>query len=486
MRNRLVEDSILILATNGITYLTTLVSNRLVSSSYSLEDFGTRAQFLSVVTIILSVISLGLANCPSYFIPLAEGKNSAEKISRNLYFVAIVVLAPFIFILPLLFDNVVLYFNNPKLVDYKPLLWIMVAEQFLYSFYSGIQIAKHNAIKNALLNLLRAILSVACTYIICLNGLPILYIVLSSATIDFAFCFFSVWDSTHPLLHIGRWLDARLIRNMLGYCIPLGVSAITASLCTQIDKLFVGGLYSETEYALYSNMCTELPLAALSGAFIAIISPYVVKMVNSGNQQEAIKLWGYVIILVAIILFPVISVLIVYSKQAVFILFSEKYVVGYKLFCVFSLMEIFRITYFGLILKAYGRSWVILLCSALTMILDVLLNTFSYFILDAGLLGFAVSTFCSTLIIQLLQLVMSSRISGVRFCKIFPWKELGKVALINLAFALFFSMLSNSLKLEYSDILSVMCIAVVWVVGYVILNLKKVSRLYLLIRDTKI
>ena len=486
MRNRLVEDSILILATNGITYFTTLVSNRLVSSCYSFGDFGTRAQFLSVVSIVLSVISIGLANCPSYFIPLAEGKDSAEKISRNLYFVAIVVLAPFVFILPVMFDNVIKYFNNPKLVDYKLLLWIMVAEQFLYSFYSGIQIAKHKAIKNALLNLLRAILSVTCTYVICSQGLPILYNVLGSAVLDFGFCVFSVWDSTHPLMHIGRWLDVRLIRNMLGYCLPLGVSSVTASLCTQIDKLFVGGLYSETEYALYANLCTELPLAAVSGAFIAIISPYVVKMVNLGKQQEAIKLWGYVIVLVAIILFPVISILIVYSKQAVLILFSEKYVIGYKLFCVFSLMEVFRITYFGLILKAYGKSWIILSCSALTLILDVLLNTLSYFVFQAGLLGFAISTFCSTLIIQLLQLVMSSRISGVGFCQIFPWVELMRVSLINLAFALGFSMLSSSLNWDYYDILPVSCIVAVWIVGYVILNIKKISRLYFIIRDTKI
>ena len=149
-------------------------------------------------------------------------------------------------------------------------------------------------------------------------------------------------------------------------------------------------------------------------------------------------------------------------------------------------MEVFRITYFGLILKAYGKSWIILSCSALTLILDVLLNTLSYFVFQAGLLGFAISTFCSTLIIQLLQLVMSSRISGVGFCQIFPWVELMRVSLINLAFALGFSMLSSSLNLDYYDILPVSCIVAVWIVGYVILNLKKISRLYFIIRDTKI
>lgn len=489
MRNRLIEDSILILATNGMTYLTTLISNRLISSHFSLNDFGTRAQFLSIVTIVLSIISLGLANCPSYFIPLAgdsRERNNPEKICRNLYFIAILILAPLAIISPWLFDYAVIYFKNPELTKYKILMWIMVSEQFLYSFYSGIQIAKHKAIKNAILNLFRAVCSVACTFMLCSNGFSILYVVIGAIIIDLLFCVFSVVDSVRPLQHIDRWIDGRLIRKMLGYSIPLGISSITASMCAQIDKLFVGRLYSEAEYALYSNMCTELPLAAVSGAFIAIISPYVVKMVNCGKQQDAIRLWGLVIELVAIVLFPIISILTVYSRQIVFILFSEKYVIGYDLFCVFSLMEIFRITYFGLILKAYGKSWVILFCSALTLVLDVILNAISYFVLDAGLLGFAVSTFCSTFIIQLLQLVMSSRISGVCFHSIFPWLGLLKIGLLNLFIAFLFVMVNKTIDLEYADILPMICAILVWFVVYAVLVLRKVLRLYLAIRDTKI
>ena len=80
-KNRLVKDSFLILITNCITYIATMVNTRIISGSFSLTDYGYRAQVISIVTIMVSVFSLGFANAPNFFIPLSneKEKNAAEK-----------------------------------------------------------------------------------------------------------------------------------------------------------------------------------------------------------------------------------------------------------------------------------------------------------------------------------------------------------------------------------------------------------------------
>lgn len=489
MKNRLVKDSFLILLTNAMTYLSTMANTRIVSATFSLTDYGYRAQVISIVAILVSIFSLGLSNCPNYFIPLSDAneKNAAEKIVRNLYLSAAVVSLFMAFITFVFFGLIVDYYKSPMLENYKIIIVIMVAEQIFYSFYSGIQISQHRAIRATITNFIRSIVTVVVTAVICLTIKTIFAVIVSTLIVDISFCIFTLIDSSHPRLRIGRWFDLSLISAMAKYCIPLGVSTITAGLCAQIDKLFVVRFYTPEDLAVYSNMCTELPLAAISGAFIAVISPYIVKFVNSNNTEKAIYLWGRVIEFVSYILFLIIAGLFTFSKQAVYILYSDKYVEGYILFQIFILVEISRITYFGLILRSYGKSLLILLCSALTMVLDIILNSISYYVFDAGLIGFAVATMISTFTIQVLQLLLSSRISNVPFGKIFPWVALLKSAMINIAFSVVFFLIARLLGIEDSlHIITYIPLGVAWIMLYLMVVRKKMVSLYKEIRSIEV
>lgn len=489
MKNRLVKDSFLILLTNAVTYLATMANTRIVSGCFSLTEYGYRAQVLSVVAICVAIFSLGFANCPNYFIPIAEshGKNDAIKIVRNLYLVTLFICLFMSLIIFLNYSYIIGYFKNVELSSYKFIIIIMATEQIFYSFFSGIQIAQHHAIRATVTNLIRAVATIIVTFIICNINPNIYLIILCTLVVDSAFCVFTILYSAKPLIKIGKWFDLKLIKSMAVYCIPLGISSITSGLCAQIDKLFVARFYTPDDLAVYSNMCTELPLAAISGAFIAVISPYIVMFIEKKNPKKAIELWGYVIDFVSIILFSVIAGLFTFSRQAIIILYSEKYVLGYELFQVFILVEIARITYFGLLLRSYGKSMLILLCSALALLLDFILNCFSYYVLHIGLIGFALATMISTFIIQILQLVLSCRIAKVSFSSIFPWKKLGLNAFVNTIFIVVFTLVTDLLGLkESNNILYFIPLFIAWVGLYYLIMRKRLAALYSKIRSVEL
>lgn len=489
MKNRLVKDSFLILLTNGMTYLANIVNTRLISSSFSLVDYGYRAQVLSIVAILVSIFSFGLSNCPNYFIPLAneKEKNITEKIVRNLYFIAGIICILMACIVLASFNGIVNYYKSDILYSYEIIIILMVAEQIFYSFYNGIQISTHRAIRATKTNFIRAITTVIITAIICYLSKSIYNVVFSTLIVDILFCCFTIIDSSHPKLRIDKCLDKKLIKEMLRYCVPLGISSITAGLCAQIDKLFIARLYPPEDLALYTNMCTELPLAAISGAFIAVISPYVVKLINKNKVSQAVELWDLVIELVAIILFTIIAGLFTFSKQAVFILYSEKYIQGYLLFRIFILVEITRITYFGLILRSYGKSLLILLCSASTLVLDIMLNCISYYVFNAGLIGFAIATMISTFSIQIIQLLMSCKVAKISFRDIFPWKQLGKIGLLNVCFSFVFGIIASLLRIQDStNIILFVPLGVIWILIYYVAVKNRFTMLYRKIKDIQL
>ena len=489
MKNRLVKDSVLILLTNVITYIATIINTRVISSTYTLEHYGYRAQVLSIVAIFVSIFSLGLSNCPNYFIPLAaQGeKYINEKIIRNLYLTAMAVVLGMVLIALIGFDGIVRYYNNDVLYHYKIIIILMVAEQIFYSFYSGIQISQHRAICATITNLVRSILTVIVTIIICSKDGSIYNVVLFTLMVDCVFCIYTFIDSTHPHLKIGKWIDLNLIKEMVKYSVPLGISNVTSGLCTQIDKLFVVRFFSSEDLAVYTNMCTELPLAAVSGAFIAVISPYVVKLISNNKVKQAIELWDYVIELVAIILITIIAGLFTYSYQAVYILYSEKYLEGILLFRIFLLVEITRITYFGLILRSFGKNILILFCSVLTLVMNVILNSIAYYVFHGGLIGFAVATMSSTYIVQILQLKMSCKVAQIRLLEIFPWKRLGCIFAVNLGFIIVFSYLTKYIGLADSlNILKVAPLVLGWAVTYILIMSRRLRTLYNKIRDMKL
>lgn len=481
MKNKLIKDSFFILLANGLTFITSIIVTKIITVSFSLTDFGLRAQILTIVAVFNSFLSLGLSNAANYFIPLTDNKDGKEwiKVLRNIYIITVPICLLVVVLVLFFSSDIAVYFRNPELDDYRLFIAIMVCEQIVYSLYAGSQIAQHKAIKSTLTNLLRSTFKVLVVGTLCFLQSSIRAVILGSICVDVVFCIFTVADATVFYKRINGWFDIILITDIIKYCMPLGVSLLTGRLCAQINKVFISRLLSLKDLAVYTNMSTELPLAAISGAFIAVITPYVVKLISRGKVVEAVRLWGYIIELVSIVLFPIITLLIVFSKQIITILYSSEYVIGADIFKIFAVLELNRITFFGLILRSYGKSKLILLCSFCTLIINVFLNYIFYFVFDLGMQGFALATLISTLSIQALQLQMSCWLTGIQFTQIFPWRKLVDCGFVNFGFGalvIVISMLFGFYDTFEFD--KMLILIILWAVLYIFIEKERFRVIY--------
>ena len=481
MKNKLFKDSFLILFANGLTFLTSIIITKIISTNFSLTDYGFRAQIITIVAVFNSFFSLGLSNAANYFIPLTDNSDGKAWliVLRNIYIIAAPICILVSLIAIIFGEQIAKYFHNPGLIEYRLLIAILACEQIVYTLYHGAQIAQHKALRSTVTNLGRSVLTVFVVTGLCFLHRSIRDIIVGTACVDAIFCAYSITDATRWFTRIGEWFQTEQIKKILQYCIPLGVSTITGTLCAQIDKLFVSKLLTLDDLAIYTNMCTELPLAAISGAFIAVITPYIVKLIGKNEINKAVDLWGEFIELVAIILFPIITALFVFSQQAIVLLYSEKYLVGIHLFRMFAILEISRITYFGMMLRSYGKSMLIFMCSALTLVVNVFLNVIFYFVFGMGMYGFALATVLSTFSIQFLQLKMSSKITGIAFRYIFPWKRLAICAVLNVGFGIGAMIVAKIIGIyNQNSFMPILVIGIVWAAGYFTVEFKRAKKIY--------
>jgi len=166
---------------------------------------------------------------------------------------------------------------------------------------------------------------------------------------------------------------------------------------------------------------------------------------------------------------------IVFAPQVITVLYSEKYLPGVSVFCVFNLVLLLRTTYFGMILNSMGKTKFIMYSSIASLGLNVALNYLCYQLL--GFVGPAIATFFSIALVGLAQLYASAKSVHVFFAEIMPWKPLGLITLVNIGAGTVAACILQWFRIGTTtkDILIVIGIGLVWMGLYNTLMLKTIN-----------
>lgn len=263
-----------------------------------------------------------------------------------------------------------------------------------------------------------------------------------------------------------------MIKTILVFSLPIGLASVVGTINTEIDKLLIGYLMDTEQMSIYTNAAKELPLTIVASSITAVLLPRLTKMVKRQRIKEAVELWGYAIEIAFIVITVIVFGLITYADEVMTVLYSKKYLPGVGVFRIYTLNLLLRVTYFGIILNAYGETKKILYCSIFSLILNAILNPVFYQLF--GMIGPAIATFISVLLILLLQLKMTSSITNISFSKIFPWKSAGSVLLINTFLSIAFFSIKRVIHLELytGEIIESILLGTTWVALYLIIMRK--------------
>ncbi|HIW74041.1 MAG TPA: oligosaccharide flippase family protein [Firmicutes bacterium] len=478
MKNAVGRDAVKLTAAKMITLAITMVNSMLLSRFRTLEEYGTYSQILMVIQLAVSLFMLGLPNSINYFVAKEEEEDKRRHFLSNYYTLNTLLCIVMGVALLLLTPCFEMYFKNGYLRSF--------AYVFLVYPWSRVIMS---SIENLLVVYQRTHLLIGFTIFHSLSNVAV---ILLAIWLQWNFRFYMVvFIASEAVLTLAVYgiarfvagglsfsFDGRLLRQVLAFSIPIGLASVMGTLQIETDKLLIGYFFSTEELAIYTNASKELPLSFFASALTAVLLPKLTVQLKNGNRAQAVRLWGNAtVVSYAVICFFAIG-LFTYAPEAISLLYSDKYLPGVSVFRVYALLLLLRCTYFGMLLNASGKTKPILYSSVISLILNVILNFCFYWLF--GFIGPAIATVCVTMCTALFQLIVTSREVAVPLRRLFPWKALAGITVLNVLFGAAFYFIKQWVPLQQlmGEILESIALGCVWGIGYGALMFRYVRKEY--------
>lgn len=467
------KEASLLTLSKTVSLLITIVTAMLLSRFRSLEEYGTFSQLALVLNLLITLCLLGIPNAINYFLPRVDNEWEKQDFLNTFFTLNTILSVVAGIVMVASMPILVRYFKNHRLYEFYYFAIIMPWAKITIQERGNLLIASRK--------------TKTLTIYMFLNSLCLLGIILFTQIIHQNFQFYMrlyvvvemvfallVYWEVHKLSGKFRFhINKELCRQILVFSVPIGLSDMVSTITREVDKLMIGGFLDIESLAIYTNAAREIPLTVISTSVIAVLMPKLSKMVKDKKIEEAVDMWKNTISLTYIFMCFGVAVLITFAPQVMTILYSPKYLPGTGVFRIYSLILLWRTTYFGTMLSLHGETKKILLCSISSMLLNIALNYVLFKIL--GFTGPAWSTFLAIGIMNMFQLRFSAKITGIPISKLFPWFDLLKITVINFVcgLAIFLGMKAFGISTDTKGCFIAVVIGALWLAFYMGVIMRK-------------
>ncbi len=413
-----------------------LISTMALSRLLTKPDYGTYQQVWMLEGTLVPIFLMGIPPSIYYFLPRFSESEKKGFIIQTLFLLLFIgFLVGIVFFVGA--DFVAGRFNNPRLSSLLRLfslypifaLPVFALDAALISFDLPKQVAWFQIISKGLFVLLVVMLVLLGWGLAAVFTAVIFYgLVQFIVAVKIMLAPLKGW---HP-----RW-DFTWVKQQLFYAIPLGLSGILWVIIKATDRIMVSSFFKVSEYAEFSNGAFELPIVGIITASISeILLPVFVREYRQGRIEKIVALWHESIRKAALILIPVMFFTLVFGRQIIIILFSEKYLRSVIPFRIYLLLLLPRVTAYGSLLMAIGYPKIVLTSSVFAFLLNIVLNVI--LIKRIGFSGPAVATVIVMYFIAFYLLMQIKGKLNLSFIKVFPWQVLGKTMAVTCLVSLLF------------------------------------------------
>lgn len=427
--SRFFNTIVLVTTRIGASLLTLLVL-MLLSRKLEISIYGEYQKMWLVYNTLLPFFLMGLPSSIGYLVP--QISSTIER--RNFFFQTILVLAGLGMVLAVLF-----YLGSTGLL---PVEVFKLNRQYLSSFfwipvfsipllavdlyYISIGKVKHAGAFNLISEFVNSLalllpillgrdisLSIQCFAVVAALKFAIVVLLVNGKASILTFRF-----------------NRALLKKQVAYSLPLAIASLASVLNLQVDKWFISQRFSQETFAIYFNGARELPFVGIiSSSIMAVVVPDFVRLYSEGKYEQIISVWTSATKKATFLFIPLMCFLMLFSVSVVTFLFSAKYVQSAAFFSVYLFLLPLRVTIFGAVLSAAGKSRLILRASVQMLVLNFLL---CYLLIDTlEIWAPMVSALVSTYYLALIQLYYSSRTLSVSIAQVFPWKYFFTVGLLS-------------------------------------------------------
>ena len=341
MNNKSKSITLLISKSFGLSI--NLLSIMVIARFLSISNYGEYRQIITVVSIVVSVFSVGLPSSILYYLS-NKSKKYLTNIVAALVFIVMTTLILFSYPLMWSFDSILktnIFTNNCFLFTF------IIVLSFITSIIENLFISFERFKLIILVTILPNVFFLGCVFYCYFFNNSLVLILTSLLVRELLKCIVLLYFVCKQKLSVSN-IKSEKVKEVIIFGIPIGLSKIIASLNINIDKLVVGRYMDDEAFASISNGSYEIPILGLIGmSLFNVLVPNLKEKLDLRNFSEASDLWlraGKVMLTVVI---PITIGTIVFAKEIIVILFSQKYLSIVILFQIYQINAISRIYIYG-------------------------------------------------------------------------------------------------------------------------------------------
>jgi O-antigen/teichoic acid export membrane protein len=219
------------------------------------------------------------------------------------------------------------------------------------------------------------------------------------------------------------------IREQFAIALPTGLSNMVGILNQELDKLIIAGAFSLSQFARYANGALEIPiLGTIVSSVSTVLMPEFTRRYNEGDHAGVLNLWHESVCKVALLQFPLLIFFGLFASEFIVLLFSDTYRDSAVIFQIYVVATVPKLTWYGTLLVAIGRTRAPLWGSIIALTTNVILNLL--FIRWIGFTGPAIATTLAAYGTTVFDLSRIRTALGVGWLGVFPWRRLALILLV--------------------------------------------------------
>lgn len=375
---------------NTLTVLVGIISGMVAARILTKHDYATMRQTMLAYQFAAPLLLLALPEALYYFLPGRDEKKRGFLID-NLTLLFIMGGAFSLFLLAGGNKLLAWRFNNPDLE--QTLFWMIPYPLFTLpaALLGAVLVVQGKVVSLSIYNVLsRLLLTIsiiaACVLTKSYTGPIWAQVVFAIVTLPVV-----IWLVFSSVPGKFRWPEMASMKAMIKYSVPMGLATMLGTITLQLDKLIVSSMCTPEEFAVYSNGAIEIPLiGVITGSIATVILADMAISCKSGEFGAALALFRKSAIRSGLILLPTMIFLLVFAKDFIVILYSDRYLESVTPFRIYLLVLPIRIVYYGSALMALGMTRVILWRSIGDLLVNACLSVVLVYYM--GYLGAALAT----------------------------------------------------------------------------------------------
>lgn len=416
-------DSILLTFVKAVTVVLGLLVTKLLSTQFSLHEYGTYSQAMLVVSTVTSLSILGLTDATNYFYNATDNEELRQKKLATVFGLQYIIGSICAICVMLLYAPIIRYFNNEQLKSLIMFVaWMPLFENLLpmlQVLFVSIGKAKLIAVRNLIVSCFRLIIVIVACFVT--QDIKTIFIILLLLDIVQVVYFMYVFGKIRFPIRLVLFRK-KLIPGILKFSFPMAVYILTNALTRDIDKYIISYFTNIETLAIYTNAAKVLPFDLVTASFMTVLIPIITRQISAKNYGAALTTLKAYLSLGYLTTWIFAFGAVIVAKELMIFLYDAKYLPGLGVFIIYLFVDMIKFANTSLILTARGKTRTLMICSLVSLVLNFALSIIAYKVF--GMIGPAVTTLVITFGLTIVLLLIGAREIHSNFFTLFEWRDM--------------------------------------------------------------